>query len=154
MTRYLMVTGSRDWHDEVVIRNALSEAYIRLFDSDELLAPTLLVGAASGADQIAENIWRDAGLPFKRFPADWTAACGAQCEPGHRKPHRRTGSTYCPMAGYYRNREMIEQHPALVLAFINPCVKPNCRKRHDSHGTTQAIELAQDAGIPVWPYRG
>lgn len=155
MTAYLMVTGSRDWDDELVIRTALGEAYTRLFDVEDALGPTLLVGGAVGADQMAEGIWKMSRLPYKRIPADWTMACGAQCEPGHRKPHR-SGKTYCPMAGFYRNRKMIEHQPALVLAFIRPCRKEKCTKRkskHDSHGTAQAVELAQDANIPVWQYR-
>lgn len=155
MTSYLMVTGSRDWDDELVIRTALSEAYIRLFNNEENTGPSLLVGAAIGADQMAEGIWKMSRLPYKRVPADWTLPCRPQCEPGHRRPHRN-GKTFCPMAGFYRNADMIALKPMLVLAFLKPCRKDRCTRKgkHDSHGTAQAVELAEDAGIPVWQYRG
>ncbi|MEV4127071.1 SLOG family protein [Nocardia sp. NPDC049707] len=67
MTRRLLVTGSRDWHDRKTIRDALVQAW-----RDLQPGPIILVhGAARGADQIAADIWASGGLEDEPHPADW-----------------------------------------------------------------------------------
>lgn len=117
----LLITGSRDWGDATVIREALDYALHRA------QGRTLIVvhGACpSGADHHAERLaqWlRSKGLPVdvERHPADW-------------KRHGRG-------AGPIRNQYMVSLGADLCGAFI----------RNDSRGATGCANLAEAAGIPT-----
>lgn len=154
---YVMVTGSRSWVEDYdgTVTTALGDA-IRtltpyLHASQQLV---LLAGGARGLDKLACLIWRETfHLGIKEVTPDWSGPCGDRCPAGHRLANR-FGAEYCPGAGFYRNTRMVEMRPRLVLAFFRACGKPTCPKRgnHDSHGTTQAMEEAQAAGVTVWSY--
>lgn len=89
----LLVTGSRDWSDRTVIRDALRQAW-----RDLQPGPIVLVhGAARGADSIAAEIWTGGKLPDEPHPADW--------------------DTHGKKAGPIRNQEMVDAGADLVLAF-------------------------------------
>jgi Ni,Fe-hydrogenase III small subunit len=86
--RRLLVTGSRDWADEDMVRRALAE-----HSQPEVV---LVFGACpTGADAMAEACWPG---PVERHPADW----------------RRYGRS----AGPRRNAEMVAAGADLCLAFI------------------------------------
>jgi hypothetical protein len=85
-------------------------------------------------------------------PADWEGPCRPSCyqrrhgQPvNHRKP--RGTDTYCPMAGKYRNRDMVLENPRpdRGIAFL----------LDNSSGTRHCIEVMAEFGIPVRkvPYR-
>jgi len=89
-TARILVTGSRTWTDNAVIRAALTP----------LRAPgvVLVHGHARGADRIAASIWRSWGLPTEAHPADW--------------------DTHGRAAGLLRNRHMVTLGADICLAFI------------------------------------
>jgi hypothetical protein len=84
----IVITGSREWADRVVIHDALAT-----------LAPgsTVVVGGARGADTIAEQEAYALGFKVVRMPADW-------------KTHGR-------VAGFIRNQAMLDTRPDRVFAF-------------------------------------
>lgn len=95
MTRVL-ITGSRDWHDWVVMRAALRAVF------EEFGPPiTIVHGAARGADSMAEYL----GVKAHRF--------GVATE-----PHRAKWDIYGKRAGHVRNALMVELGADICLAFI------------------------------------
>lgn len=89
--RRVLVTGSRTWTDQSVIRDVLSSVWH---------PSTVLVsgGCPRGADHLCEQCWTHWGGHVERHPADW-----------HR--HGRG-------AGMARNQHMIRLGADLCLAFI------------------------------------
>ena len=87
----ILVTGSREWTDEAVIRRALRQYW---------LPGAVLVsgGCPCGADAIAERIWTSGRCAVERHPADWAR-------------HGRG-------AGFRRNAEMVALGADMCLAFI------------------------------------
>ncbi|MEV6219870.1 SLOG family protein [Nocardia sp. NPDC051833] len=131
----LLVTGSRNWTDRLIVRDALAAAWRHLQPG-----PIMLVeGEADGLDSIAADIWGSAGLPIERHPADWDH-CDTNCK--HAPRTRADGTPYCPAAGPRRNLKMIRSGADLALAF--PLGK--------SIGTQHCMRHARAAGIPVWEW--
>jgi YspA, cpYpsA-related SLOG family len=88
----LVVTGSRNWTEAGVIRQALQE---QLAAHPEM---TVHVGDARGADAITRAACSNLGIPFTVHYADW----------------KKWGRAAGPM----RNREMLNAaNPDLVIAF-------------------------------------
>jgi len=120
----ILVTGSRDWDDRIVIEQALLP-YLPSMPSTPEPPPrnTLVHGACpTGADRIADIVGRFGGLIVEPHPADW-----------------RPGGVFDRSAGFKRNAEMVELGADLCLAFI----------RNGSKGATHTADLAEKAGIPV-----
>lgn len=88
--RRLLITGSRGWHDQ----ERMGEALAPYSDGTWVLVH----GACrSGADAMADMIWHATwGLPIERHPADW-----------------RRGKS----AGFRRNEDMVDLGADLVIAF-------------------------------------
>lgn len=93
MTGRILITGSRDWQDEIEIMSAIA---------DIAIPPdgwTLVSGACpTGADAIGEAFAEGLGLTVERHPADWA-------QHGKR-------------AGFVRNAEMVNLGADVCLAFI------------------------------------
>lgn len=89
----ILITGSRDWTDSDVIRNAL--ASFTLDTSEEI---TVVHGdCPTGADSIAAKIASENGFNVEAHPADWA----------------RHGKS----AGPIRNQEMVDLGADICLAF-------------------------------------
>lgn len=134
----ILITGSRTWTDRHAIRDAIYQHYTNATEG-----VLLIHGDAAGADRIARDLarsWKADGWAIDEHavPAQWSARCRPECKPGHRR-NRNTGSTYCPMAGMYRNAEMVALGADICLAFI----------RDNSRGATGCADLAEAAGIPT-----
>lgn len=132
MSKRLLVTGSRDWTDQLAIVKALWDAHAELSPG----TITLVHGACpTGADHIADMVWSTNQHPVERHPAE------------------RYGRW--PACGPIRNKAMVDLGADLCLAFINPCTSRRCVRRdvHDSHGAAHCVTLAIKAGIPVRVFR-
>ena len=143
------VTGSRNYRlyapVETGIRWAVREA------QKLNLTPRMAHGnCPTGADRIADRVWRRLGEEPKVFNADWDS-CGPACPRDggrHRivkKPndqhHPGVSETYCPKAGPRRNREMVASGLRVLLAF--PLSGPM------RGGTWQCVNAARGAGVDV-----
>jgi hypothetical protein len=90
----ILITGSRDWKDRVVIANAIRQAWI---DADKPYRVTIVHGGARGADYIAGEFGKRMRFDVEVHEADWSA--------GKR-------------AGYIRNQKMVDLGADICLAFI------------------------------------
>lgn len=140
----ILVTGSRDWLDGLLVRGTLAEI------SAQHPGPVVIVhgGCPTGADMHAA-FWVDEMKPLdvlaESIPADWDH-CTDSCPQGHRKMkrpgdavHPGVCSDYCPSAGPRRNWEMVRRGADVCVAFI----------RNGSRGASHCADLAEKAGIPV-----
>ena len=110
----ILVCGDRKWTDEWAIRRELW----RRMESE----PTIIHGAARGADSIAGEIAGRLGLAVLAFPAQW--------------------EKYGKAAGPIRNKQMLDEgKPNLVLAFHKNLAA--------SKGTADMVRQARKRGIPV-----
>ena len=107
----VLVCGSRDWTDREAVNAAL----------DRYHQPWLKIihGNAPGADSLAAEWAFRRAIPCTPFPADW--------------------ATHGKAAGPRRNVQMLDEGPALVIAF----------QRNGSRGTAHTIREARRRGIPV-----
>lgn len=139
----ILVTGSRAWTSYRTIAEALDEVI------DESGGDMLLVhgGCPTGADAIAGRIWRRWMTTFPRLiepevhEAKW-GHCADACPLGHRR--QRGGGTYCPLAGFRRNAEMVDLGAYTCLAFPLGA----------SPGTRHCMRLVEAAGIPLRVFEG
>lgn len=117
----ILVTGSRDWIDPSVIREAfIIVEYTMEWEGAGGRYFSLVSGACpTGADAIAEEVADDREWTIERYPAQWENGKGA---------------------GFERNRLMVASQPELALAF----------QRNGSRGTGHTIELCRKADIPIW----
>jgi len=107
----VLVCGSRGWTDY--------DAILRRLAQIEEGRPTIVHGAAGGADTIADRAAKTLNLTIERYPADW--------------------ATYGKRAGFIRNEQMLDTGVGLVIAFWDG----------QSRGTQHTIESAKRRGIPV-----
>lgn len=135
----VLVTGSRDLTDRQAVNAALDLRY-RHLPAGNLMVVTH--GAnRRGADRYASD-WADChdNVINDRHPANWHGPCQPTCKPGHRRPSK-SGRPYCPAAGDYRNQEMVDLKPRVVLAFFQSGA-PN-------RGTRDCADRAYWAGLNV-----
>jgi hypothetical protein len=124
----VLVTGSRDWDDYVLLTTSLVQVVIDHAAEHDLTGPidwvTVIHGACpSGADNMADNFCRGVtNWDVERHPADW----------------KRHGKS----AGFRRNAEMVQSRPDICLAFI----------KKGSKGSTHCAEQAEKAGVPTRRY--
>lgn len=94
MTDYrVLITGSRDWGDEDVIKRALELATF----GKSRRRTVIIHGAAKGADRLAGAIAEGMGLHVEAYPADW--------------------DTHGRAAGPIRNQQMVDLGADICLAF-------------------------------------
>lgn len=112
----VLVCGSRDWEDEGIIFTVL----LGLLGKH----PTLIHGAARGADRIAGIISVDlyGKENVETYPAKW-------------EEHGKA-------AGVIRNQQMLDAKPDVVYAFNDNLA--------ESKGTADMVRRAKKAGIPVY----
>lgn len=92
----VLVSGSRDWADPVVIELAL-----QMFSNHRSV--TVMHGACpTGADEMADRAARNLGFKVDRHPARW----------------KRPDGSLDKGAGFARNKRMVDKHPDVGLFFI------------------------------------
>lgn len=113
----ILITGSRNWADAEIIDRALRNLH-------QVNPDAVLVSGAcpTGADHLAEEMWKSWGGTVELHPADW--------------------DRYGKAAGPRRNQEMVDLGADICLAF--PLT--------DSRGTKHCMGAAKKAGIPVLTY--
>lgn len=128
----LLATGGRDYMDTAYVNHRLDLL------SQEVSIDSIVEGGAPGADTWVRMWGINHGLFVQTVSADWNGPCREACSPNHRRQYSGLQTTYCPAAGVYRNRDMLEVfHPDIVLAFPG------------GKGTQNMIDLAIAAGVPV-----
>lgn len=122
----ILVTGSREWSDEIAVINALNLAAFML-QAAQLREPeiTLVHGGAQGLDAIAARIARSRGWIVEEHRADW-------------RVHGKA-------AGPVRNAEMVKLGADLCVAFPVPLPSG----KNGISGTTDCYRRAIAAGIPT-----
>jgi len=91
----ILVTGSRNWTDDQIIKQQLKNIWLSFRNSSDVL----VVGdCPTGVDKIARDCWEFQGLPVEVHKADWNK---------HGKA-----------AGPIRNQEMVDSGIDLGAAFI------------------------------------
>ena len=101
------VAGGCDFTDNLMIARVLGALRPEI---------TLVHGGASGVDVLAALWWSKGGRPMDVHRADWLGPCRPQCKPGHRL-ERIDETTLCPVAGAYRDQEMVDSGLDMLLAF-------------------------------------
>jgi ABC-type uncharacterized transport system substrate-binding protein len=116
----ILICGDRNWSDREKIAQQLRIiAKVWWFAGE--FTPTVVHGAARGADQIAGEEAKKLGFEVIEYPADWSVG--------------RAG-------GVIRNQVMLEDSkPDLVLAFHSNI--------EDSKGTKDMVRRAHQAMVPV-----
>lgn len=113
----VIIAGSRNCpEDKKLVNEAMSQLAI-----PEGFKPYIISGGARGADRAGEMWARSNKHPLRVIPAQW--------------------GKHGKMAGYMRNRDMVEIADALVALWDGT-----------SKGTWHTIELAKHKGIPVVIY--
>lgn len=67
-TKKLIIAGGRDFKDEALLRDRLSEMLKQGIINDSV---ELICGMAKGADQLGHDVFQQAGLPISKFIPDW-----------------------------------------------------------------------------------
>jgi hypothetical protein len=142
-TYRILVTGSREFDAAPLLAYRLGLAVG--YGLTRGMQVTVMHGACdTGADKLADGLARaHEGITVDPRPAGWKAPCRPECKPGHRKT-RRDGSDYCPAAGNYRNQEMVDTHPDVVLAFY--------KRGAANIGTSDCVRRAKASAILVQPF--
>ena len=122
MTHRILITGSRDFSDKVVIQNALYETWVSLGKPTDAI---LVQGEARGADSLCKTCWSYWGFPVESHPAEWYKF-----------------GKFDKRAGILRNEKMVALGADVCLAFPLP----------QSKGTFHCMRIAERAGIPVKNY--
>lgn len=113
--RTILACGSREWRDRNAVRLVLMcEPHAQGWDDQPI---TVITGGARGADSFAASAAMDMGYECIVIPADW--------------------ETHGRAAGPIRNRQMLDRHPDLVVAF------------GQGRGTDDCVREAERRGIPV-----
>ena len=124
----ILITGSRNWGDDVTIIKALHEAIaswgIKPGSDEEII---IVHGGATGADAIAKR-WALSKKLFGEHIRD--------------EPHPAKWGVQGTAAGPIRNQEMIDAGADICLAF----------PLGESPGTRDCMRRAKKAGIPVINY--
>lgn len=128
--RRVLITGSRDFDNEPVIRATIVEEMNQFFDgaSDHLDKLIFVLGGARGADSIAEKIVRDARSKDIRPEV-------------HRAMWRKFQGRGVNPAGFIRNQEMVDSGADICYAFLKYEAK--------NGGTQDCMLRAKKAGIEV-----
>lgn len=150
----VLVTGSRyakPSEHRATIRKALlwaAGAHDGTFGDHELWH-----GDAAGADRLAAEMAReDFGWKAVPLPAEWENCSdvpvpgSGPCTPEHRKVRANGSATYCPLAGFRRNQQMVDRLTfeigrKVVVGFPIPVL--------GSRGTIDCLTRALNAGLPI-----
>jgi hypothetical protein len=121
----ILVTGSREWTDLVIIISAIQYVVEHFGISASDLE--MVEGECRGADKCCRVVAEQLGIKVIPEPAQW--------------------KKYGKAAGPIRNQRMLDVHPdiKLCLAFHDTL--------DGSRGTKDMVNRCKKAGIPVWLFK-
>ena len=90
----VLVTGSRDWDDQVQLYTAFTAVFL---DARKETVSLVSGNCPTGADKMAEDLFEAMGYEVERYPADWSLG---------------------KKAGYLRNKAMVDSKPDLCVGFV------------------------------------
>lgn len=148
-TQWVLITGTRSrTYPESGVRAAFGLVQRALKAAGASGQPVVIVHGKcdSGVDDMAERLAPEYGWTTEPHPADWPR-CSPLCE-GMPPSHRRLkyGSPYCPMAGFWRNQEMANEHHRRPYLACLALPLPN-RSWLASPGTYDCYNRAKKAGV-------
>jgi hypothetical protein len=124
----ILITGSRDWTDQSIIEEAISQV---IYDNHNLDDEIVIVhGGAVGADMIAGRFALANDIRHEMHVPDWNKHL-PDCKPWCLEQRR------CKRAGMVRNSKMVRLGADVCLAFI----------RNGSPGASGCADMAERAGI-------
>lgn len=133
MSKRVLVTSSQGWDDYLFIHKVLKALWILAPDA------VLVSGACPrGGDALCERAWHRLGGEVERHRIElW--------------------SRYGRAAGMRRSEHMVSLDADICVAFILPCLRPECRLAkpsrglgfHGTHGSVHCADYAEDHGIAV-----
>ncbi|HEY4355984.1 MAG TPA: DUF2493 domain-containing protein [Acidobacteriaceae bacterium] len=128
----VLICGSRKFKNKKKFDAAMDRIYAaRLEDNGPLV---IIHGAAKGADTLAKDWAEWRRFECIGFPAKWDDIS----HPDAVIREHADGRKYNLLAGFWRNREMLEEgKPDLVIAFPG------------GDGTAHMVKLAKQAGVEV-----
>lgn len=115
----ILVTGGRNYSNKEYVYKCLDK-FLKRFDV------TIIHGAATGLDTLADSWAKDREQKFIPYPANWKDMS---------KPFKikyNSGGAYNALAGFKRNELMLKENPDICLAFpggegtkdmVSRCVK-------------------------------
>jgi hypothetical protein len=120
----VLVTGSRDWQDEELIRHQLTRVWLTVDRPFTVIHGACPTGADwMASDWVANMLEAEMGdVREEPHPANW-------------RPNGKLDRS----AGFRRNAEMVQLGADICLAFI----------RDNSRGASHTAALAEQAGITV-----
>lgn len=107
----IIVCGGRDYNNQKTVNTVLYAIHMKNPITE------IIEGGASGADTCARNFANKAGIKVTTVPAKW----------------KELGN----YAGFYRNNQMADMKPDLVVAFPG------------GKGTAMMIQIARKRDIPI-----
>ncbi len=108
----VLICGDRNWTDKAMIEYYLTKTLPKMG-----LKPVLIIeGGARGADRLAAQVAIELGIPIQEHPAHW--------------------NIYGRGAGPIRNKEMLQEHPDVVVTFHD--------NLEQSKGTKNMVKQARD----------
>lgn len=146
---YILLTGTRSRaYPEWGVRSAF--ALVQTVAKDLAAGqPVVIVHGKckSGVDDMAERLAPEYGWTTEPHPADWSR-CSPLCR-GLDIEHRKVcqdGSTICPLAGPWRNQQMVDLHK--TRPYRLGIALPG-RTWQVSRGTKDCYDRAKRAGIEM-----
>lgn len=129
----LCICGSRDIDDYDLIKLAIELGIAEL----KIKPTTIIHGGAKGVDKIAGEICKSKGYNVVAMPANWNNI--KDKDPKYIKTNN-WGKKYNCMAGFERNKEMVDIADALIAINLG------------TNGTNDSIKRAKERGIPLYIY--
>lgn len=121
----ILITGSREWNDLNLMRNALAKAREMNVEGFPMV---IVHGGARGADKMAGLLARDtADASEEVHEANW-----------------RPLGYFDPMQGFVRNQKMVDLRADLAIAFYRVGAK--------NSGTKDCVARIQKTSIPLWEF--
>ena len=129
----LCICGSRDIDDYDLVEEAIDLGIKELN-----IKPTIVIhGDAKGVDRLAGEICKSKGYNVVAMPANWNDIKGKDSK---NIKTNNWGKKYNCLAGFERNKEMVDMADALIAITLG------------TNGTNDSIKRAKDRGIPVYVY--